>query len=154
MNRRNFLQSMFAAAMAPTICKAENLMKIYVPNRDIQIINSFGADSMKFDGCGDYIPFSDNPNDYVFGDKDFTIETISNKNGQFIFLAVTRKNNIIKCYSDGILTEETQAHKELMTAKKNIDQDDSIWSLYSNNTELRLTEGVAREEANMLFARK
>jgi len=85
---------------------------------------------------------------------DFTIETISNKNGQFIFLAVTRKNNIIKCYSDGILTEETQAHKELMTAKKNIDQDDSIWSLYSNNTELRLTEGVAREEANMLFARK
>jgi hypothetical protein len=74
MNRRNFLQSMFAAAMAPAICKAENLMKIYVPNRDIQIINSFGADSMKFDGCGDYIPFSDNPNDYVFGDTDWSME--------------------------------------------------------------------------------
>ncbi len=95
MNRRNFLQSMFAAAMAPAICKAENLMKIYVPNRDIQIINSFGANSMKFDGCGDYIPFSD-----IDLSGDFTLESWI-KNGEWSLVSVVRKNDQIKEFING-----------------------------------------------------
>lgn len=95
MNRRNFLQSMFAAAMAPAICKAENLMKIYVPNRDIQIINSFGADSMKFDGRGDYIPFSD-----IDMSGDFTLESWI-KNGSWTLVSVKRENNQLKEFING-----------------------------------------------------
>jgi hypothetical protein len=34
-NRRGFLGSMFAAAMAPAIVRAESLMKIYVPPQEI-----------------------------------------------------------------------------------------------------------------------
>lgn len=34
-NRRGFLGSMFAAAAAPAIVRAESLMKIYVPSQEI-----------------------------------------------------------------------------------------------------------------------
>lgn len=52
MNRRNFLQAMLAAAAAPAICHAENLMKIYVPAQKIftysgspGVFGSWGAEN-------------------------------------------------------------------------------------------------------------
>ena len=35
MNRRDFIKTMIAASAAPAIVKAESLMKVYAPARDI-----------------------------------------------------------------------------------------------------------------------
>ncbi len=42
ITRRGFLKSILALGAAPAICKAENLMKIYVPKQGIFIPTGFG----------------------------------------------------------------------------------------------------------------
>ena len=82
MNRRNFLQAMLAAAAAPAICRAENLMKIYVPKQEI-----FGLKSSLFDGAGDYLPAEPL---YDFGLNDFTVDGWVQDKEVFRFISIVQ----------------------------------------------------------------
>ncbi len=59
ISRRGFLKAMLAAAAAPAICKAENLMKIYVPPQEIILLPE---------------PEILSADDFTFGTQDFTVE--------------------------------------------------------------------------------
>jgi hypothetical protein len=92
MDRRGFLKAILAAAAAPAIVKAENLMKLYVPSREI-IVN-------KFDGCGDYMPFDDSA--YGWAEGDFTIETwMKPTAGDWHHIALVRDDYRYIEYLDG-----------------------------------------------------
>ncbi len=88
MNRRNFLQAMLVAAAAPAICRAENLMKIYVPKQEI-----FGLKSSLFDGAGDYLPAEPL---YDLGLNDFTVDGwVQGKEGfRFISIVQSVENGV------------------------------------------------------------
>lgn len=90
MNRRNFLQAMLAAAAAPAICRAENLMKIYVPPQ--KIYSGTPADFLGF-----MDEFREVPEPlYDLGLNDFTVDGwVQGKEGfRFISIVQSVENGV------------------------------------------------------------
>lgn len=88
-SRRNFLKGILAAAMAPAICKAENLMKIAVPKGFIE------------SDTGMYIPC---PEPSIFDTDmvgDFTTEAWINPNSEWSHFAIVRNSGALKTYLNG-----------------------------------------------------
>lgn len=95
MNRRGFLSAILATACAPAIAKSQSLMKIYVPQNDIILLN---------DGV-------DFHNDFNLGDGDFTVE------GFFYFdncrqhTAITKRDGDLHGYQNGELKTPQEFQK-------------------------------------------
>lgn len=85
ISRRGFLKSMLAMAAAPAICKAENLMKIYVPPQEIILPSQEILEVA----------------DLTFGTGDFTIEAWMNKD-QWHHVCQTYNAGIKREYIDGV----------------------------------------------------
>lgn len=155
MNRRGFLKAMLAAAAAPAFVKAESLMKLYVPPQEIIIPEPSG---MAFDGCGDYLDIPDTP----WGQGDWTIETwLKPTTGVWSNVVLVRSGGAVIEYLDGnevppgtlkrrgieILPRGAgamtatigNAHVQLLPAGFN-----------GHVSDLRVTNGVARERSQML----
>ena len=157
MDRRGFLKSMLAAAAAPAIVKAENLMKLYVPPQEIVVPEPVG---MTFDGCGDYMPVPDS----AFGDGDWTMEAwMKPTTGEW--------NNVVIVRSDGVVTEYLNGNEVptgtlkqrgfeimpsgpgLMTAKINDSYVQLLPPDFNGHVnDIRITNGIARKKEQMLFA--
>lgn len=132
MNRRGFLKSILAAAVAPAIVKADNLMKLYVPNQDLV-----------FDGVGDYLILPDT-----------TIESVV-KNPLFdewTHIALVRKSNEFTTYINGV---ESKLPNSISFLKEFYVQDNRIVSPeIPKDTylgELRITSGFARTPDLFLY---
>lgn len=91
-SRRGFLAAMFAAAAAPAFVKAESLMKIVVPKKEIVLLDDFVVG---------------------IGVGDFTAEMHVSKDGMgWNHLAVVRKKNEILTYRNGILVPAEDVRKD------------------------------------------
>ena len=153
MDRRGFLKSMLALAAAPAICKAENLMKIYVPPQEI------------------YIPAPEilEVSDFTFGTGDFTVEAWLN-NDQWRHFARVYNGGKVKEYIDGKLVPIGSQEKLIPGVKlvgTDLDRINNVvivtppepgakmqftypaggGDFTGHMDELRLTQGVCRDPA-------
>ncbi len=123
ISRRGFLKSMLALAAAPAIVRAESLMPIFVPKREIETLYGYG-----------------------FGASDFTIETWINppKEGIWKHVAQVQKNGVLLSYIDGKLVpnEEFRSYG-LKVSQRNDAFGISLGDGYID--ELRVTS-LARDE--------
>ncbi len=112
MNRRGFLGAMLAAAMAPAVVKAENIMKIWTPPTDILVPN-------------DHIPIVTIPDNFDGGN--FTFESWVMPAGALAWshIAVVRENGEFKRYVNGeqviALPRDTDVQIVAPNEKKNLD---------------------------------
>lgn len=98
-SRRGFLAAMFAAAAAPAFVKAESLMKIVVPKKEIVLLDDFVTG---------------------IGTGDFTAEMHVSKDGMgWNHLAVVRKKNEILTYRNGILVPHELVKKDWVHVHSN-----------------------------------
>lgn len=90
MKRRGFLQALGIALAAPAIVKAENLMKIVVPKKEIIV-----PDTNLITGLGT---------------GDFTMEMWAKPpvDGQWHHLAISRANGRVNFYVDGVASNERE----------------------------------------------
>ena len=147
LTRRNFLQAMFAAAAAPAICRAESLMKLYVPAQNI-----YTGTPEDFLGYMDEFKVSHEPL-YDIGPGDFTIEGwIDDAGWKNVTLVqnVEGPNLIQTEYLDGDRVERGTLNRlNLLRAdavKANLDLDGRIVSIDQafliRSAEIRMTNGV------------
>lgn len=87
------MAGILAFSAAPAICKAENLMKIWAPPKDI-VAPAFGKKSMLFDGSMDFIEFNDSLD---LCDNDFTLEIPS----AGVFYTFVKTQDDLKYYRNG-----------------------------------------------------
>lgn len=126
MNRRGFLGAMLAAAAAPAIVRAESLMKIVVPKKEIILVDDF------FQG---------------FGEGDFSAEMWSKPvGGEFTHLVAMRKDGKLLTYRDGVLVSAECVKKDWMPIRKrpgNCITLDNVNNFNGNIDDVKIIEGIA-----------
>lgn len=147
MDRRGFLKSMLAAAMAPAVVRAESLMKIYVPPQEI------------------FIPANSIVQGLEFGTNDFTFESWVKKPSDegMLFGGDGQWKHIAQVYSNGRLVEYVDGVQVASGTLKrnfnlNVDMGNpkTVGIDFANGwiDDLRVTDGVARKIEVPDFAKK